>query len=388
MTTERFADARAMIAALTPSYPVYCLRRDVMASATRRFLELFPGRVLYAMKCNPHPRVMEALYDAGIRHFDTASLPEIAQARESVPAAAAYFMHPIKARAAIKMAYQAYGVRHYVIDHPDELAKVLDETGGEGITIVVRLATPNAGAVFDLSTKFGARPALAAELLRAVRAEGCQAGAAFHVGSQCLVPRAYHSALELVGEVVEAAKTDLSVLDVGGGFPAPYLGVEVPPLEAYIDAIDAGLMALDLRRDCVLMCEPGRALVSTGCSLVVQVQLRKDDQIFINDGIYGSLAEMETARLRMPVRLIRLDGEPSATYRDFAVAGPTCDSLDVLAIPFPLPEDVREGDWIEIEEMGAYGSALRTHFNGFYPDTFVELTGAPGEAKSDESEEA
>ncbi len=387
MNNGSFTDTRAMVAALEPSYPVYCLRPDVMATVTRRFLELFPGRVLYAIKCNPHARVMAALYDAGIRHFDTASLPEIAQAREAFPAAQAYFMHPIKSRAAIKMAYQAYGVRHYVIDHPDELAKVLDETGGgEGVTIVVRLATPNAGAVFDLSTKFGARPALAAELLQAVRAEGCPAGIAFHVGSQCLVPRAYRTALELVGEVVEAAKTDLAVLDVGGGFPAPYLGVEVPPLEAYIEAIDAGVMTLDLRRDCVLMCEPGRALVSAGCSLVVQVQLRKDDQIFINDGIYGSLAEMETARLKMPVRLIRLDGEPSATYRDFGVAGPTCDSLDVLAIPFPLPEDTREGDWIEINEMGAYGSALRTRFNGFYPDTFVELTGAPGEAESDAAE--
>ena len=376
MTAETFADARAMAAALTPSFPVYCLRPEVFTQAAERFLELFPGRVLYAMKCNPHPRVLRALYDAGVRHFDTASLPEIAAVNELFPDALAYFMHPVKARAVIKIAYEVYGVRHYVIDHAGELAKVLDETGGEGITIIVRLATPHAGAVFDLSTKFGARPALAAELLREVDRKGCKAGMSFHVGSQCLVPHAYRSALDLVGEVVEAANTGLAVLDVGGGFPGDYLGVEVPPLDAYIDEINAGLGALDLKSDCQLMCEPGRTLVAAGCSLVVQVQLRKEDQIYINDGVYGSLSEMATARFRMPAHLIRLDGEPSATHQEFTVAGPTCDSLDVLPVPFRLPEDVREGDWIEIEQMGAYASALRTRFNGFYPDTFVELTGA------------
>ncbi len=381
MSRSTFADAREMIAALTPSYPVYCLRPPVLAAAARRFLELFSGRVLYAMKCNPHAGVLSVLYDAGIRHFDTASLPEIAQVRELLRDVGAYFMHPVKARAAIKTAHDVYGIRHFVIDHPDELAKVLDETGGEGVTIIVRVATPYTGAAYDLSTKFGASPPLAAELLREVRKQGCQAGVSFHVGSQCLAPRAYRTALELVGEVVDAARTEIHVLDVGGGFPAAYVCVEMPPLETYMDEINAGVTALDLRHDCVLMCEPGRAMVAAGCSLVVQVQLRKEDQIYINDGIYGSLSELLTGGLRLPVRLIRLDGEPSATFRDFSVAGPTCDSVDVLPAPFPLPDDAREGDWIEIEQIGAYSSALRTQFNGFYPDTFVELTGRAAPAK-------
>ncbi|MFQ5958296.1 MAG: type III PLP-dependent enzyme [Alphaproteobacteria bacterium] len=382
MAEQPFESARAMVAAMTPSYPVYCLRPAVLAQAARRFLEAFPGRVLYAMKCNPHPRVLRALYDAGIRHFDTASLPEIAQVRELFRDAGAYFMHPVKARAVIKTAYEVYGVRHFVVDHERELAKVHDETGGEGVSIIVRLATPHAGAAYDLSTKFGARPALAAELLKEVRREGCQAGVAFHVGSQCLTPRAYRSALALVGEVAEAAKADIHILDVGGGFPAPYLGVDVPPLDDYMTEIEAGVRALDLRRDCVIMAEPGRALVAGGCSLVVQVLLRKDDQIYVNDGIYGSLSEMVTARVQMPVRLIRLDGEPSAKMRDFTVAGPTCDSLDMLPFPFRLAEDVREGDWIEIGQLGAYSSALRTQFNGFYPDTFVELADAPKQTRT------
>ena len=377
MPDTTFDDARAMVAALTPSYPVYCLRTAVIAETARGFLGRFPGRVLYAVKCNPHPRVLRALYDAGIRHFDTASLPEIAQVRELFPDAGAYFMHPVKARAVIHSAYEGYGVRHFVIDHESELAKVIDETGGEGVAIIVRVATPHAGAAFDLSTKFGASPALAADLLRAVRDEGCPGGLAFHVGSQCLSARAYRTALELVGEVAGAAGTDLHFLDVGGGFPAAYKGVNVPPIEAYMDEIEAGLNALDLRRDCVIMSEPGRTLVASGCSVVVQVQLRKDVQIYINDGIYGSLSEMVTARVEMPARLIRLDGAPSEGFMDFTVAGPTCDSIDMLPFPFRLPADVREGDWIEIGQIGAYGSALRTQFNGFYPDTFVELADPP-----------
>ena len=377
MPDTTFDDARAMVAALTPSYPVYCLRPAVIAETARGFLGRFPGRVLYAVKCNPHPRVLRALYDAGIRHFDTASLPEIAQVRELFPDAGAYFMHPVKARAVIHSAYEVYGVRHFVIDHESELAKVIDETGGEGVAIIVRVATPHAGAAFDLSTKFGASPALAADLLRAVRDEGCPGGLAFHVGSQCLSARAYRTALELVGEVAGAAGTDLHFLDVGGGFPAAYKGVNVPPIEAYMDEIEAGLNALDLRRDCVIMSEPGRTLVASGCSVVVQVQLRKDVQIYINDGIYGSLSEMVTARVEMPARLIRLDGAPSEGFMDFTVAGPTCDSIDMLPFPFRLPADVREGDWIEIGQIGAYGSALRTQFNGFYPDTFVELADPP-----------
>lgn len=377
MNAKSFDDVRAMIAALEPSYPVYCLHPEMLAAAGRRFLDGFPGRVLYAVKCNPHPLVLRALYKAGVRHFDTASLPEIAEVREHFRDAGAYFMHPVKSRAVIRAAYEVYGVRQFVVDHPAELAKVRDETGGEGVAIIVRVATPDVGAAYDLSSKFGASPALAIELLREVRREGCQAGLSFHVGSQCLDPAAYSTALELVGEIVEGAATDIHFLDVGGGFPAGYLGVNVPPLADYFARIRAGVEAIGPRRDCVLMCEPGRALVADGCSLVVQVQLRKEDRIYINDGIYGSLSELVTARIQVPVRLIRLDGAPSETMRDFTVDGPTCDSLDVLPGTFRLPDDTREGDWIEIGLIGAYGSALRTHFNGFFPDTFVRIADRP-----------
>jgi ornithine decarboxylase len=375
----QFADIRAMVAALQPSYPVYCLRPHVIARAAQRFLELFPGRVLYAVKCNPHPRVLRALYEAGIRHFDTASLPEIALVRESFPDAGAYFMHPVKARAAIRTAERVYGVDTFVVDHADELEKVLHEAGGaEGLTVVVRLHTPPVeGTFYHLAGKFGAAPAAAAALLREARSRGCQVGLSFHVGSQCLVPGAYGEALDLAGEVLAQAGTPLQILDVGGGFPADYPGAAVPPLEDFIAAIEAGLGRLRLRRDCVVMCEPGRALVADGMSLVVQIQLRKGDQLYINDGIYGSLSETVTAGLRLPARLVRLRGTPSARLQPFILNGPTCDSLDVLPPKFELPEDAAEGDWIEIDRLGAYSNALASRFNGFYPETLVSVRDDP-----------
>jgi ornithine decarboxylase len=379
MIEKQFPDVRSMVAALRPSYPVYCARPPVLARAAQRFLDQFPGRVLYAVKCNAHPRVLRALYDAGIRHFDTASLPEIALVRESFADAGAYFMHPVKARAVIRTAARVYGVDTFVVDHADELAKVLDETdGGEGVTIMVRIKTPQVeGTFYHLAAKFGAPPAEAAALLVEARSRGCQVGLAFHVGSQCLVPGAYGQALGIVGEVLEQARLPIQMLDVGGGFPAEYVGTNMPPLEDYIAEIEAGTRALKLRRDCVLMCEPGRALVAEGVSLVVQVQLRKDDQLYINDGIYGSLSETVTAGLRLPARLVRLGATPSATTRNFTLYGPTCDSLDVLPAPFELPDDAREGDWIEIDRVGAYSSALASRFNGFYPETLVVVQDEP-----------
>jgi len=368
-----FPSVEAMIEALEPSYPVYCLWPAVMTRAVRTFVEAFPGRVLYAVKCNPHPAVLRILHEAGIRHYDTASLPEIAALREAYPNAMLYFMHPVKSRAAIQSAYHVYGVRHFVVDHPNELGKVLEETQGDGVAVLVRIATPQAGASYDLSAKFGARPAEAVALLKAVHAAGCRAGLAFHVGSQCLLPSAYRTALDIVGEILAGAGIELTYLDVGGGFPGRYEGVEVPPLEAFLAEIESGIGELGLRRDCVVMCEPGRALVASGCSLVVQIQLRKADRLYINDGIYGSLSEMVTAGIRLPVRLIRPHGAPAAARREFTVYGPTCDSTDVLPSGFHLPEDACEGDWIEIAHIGAYSNALATHFNGFFPETFVAV---------------
>ena len=320
-SARSFADVGSVVMALEPSYPVFCLRPRVLDAAARRFMSLFPGTVLYAVKCNPHPMVLDVLYQAGIRHFDTASLPEIAQVHESYPRGHAYFMHPVKGRAVIKNAYTVYGIRHYVVDHASELDKVLAETGGENVVIIVRLHTPPVeAALYHLAAKFGAEADQAVELLRAAKARGCDTGLAFHVGSQCRDPSVYGKALALCGEVIARAGVDPVCLDVGGGFPASYANMKVPPLEEYMDEIRAGLKKIAL----------------------------KPTDLYINDGIYGSLSEMAQVDLRMPARLIRTGGGASETFRPFVLNGPTCDSLDVLPGTFELPEDVREGDWIEI----------------------------------------
>lgn len=373
MMQKKYSDARAVAEALKPSYPVYCLDLAGLSAHARAFVEAFPGRVLYAVKCNPYRKILETLYDAGVRHFDTASLPEIAQVRESHRDAEAYFMNPAKARAVIRTAYEVYGVRHFVVDHRSELDKTLDATGGEGIVVHVRLKTSETKVLFDLASKFGAPFDEAVELLTAVHDEGLRCGLAFHVGSQCQTIEAYRDALELCTRVIEASGVNVGYLDVGGGFPAYYPGQTIEPLENYFTAITDTLKDMPLRNDAVLMCEPGRALVADYCSLLTQVLLRKEDAIYINDGIYGSLSELVITRIDLPMRVIRLDGPVADETKPFDVYGPTCDSMDILPNRFELPVDIREGDWIEIGQLGAYSNSAATRFNGFSAETFVEV---------------
>jgi ornithine decarboxylase len=374
-----FPDVASVVRDLRPSYPVYCVRPDVITRNAKRFITGFPGDVLYAVKCNPHPMVLDALYAGGIRHFDTASLAEIAQICESYEEAHAYFMHPVKTRAAIEMAYKVYNIRYYVVDHEAELQKVLEETGGDDVVIMVRITTPKAeGTLFHLAGKFGAEVQQGADLMKKAKALGMEAGIAFHVGSQCMDPKAYTMALEMVGKVIELSGVAPVCVDVGGGFPARYANMEPPPIHKYFDAIREGLKKIALPPTVDVWCEPGRALVATGVSLLVQVQLRKDERLYINDGIYGSLNELTSSEMRPPCRLVRLEG-PSASneFQSYAMMGPTCDSVDVVEGAFTLPIDVEEGDWIEIDQLGAYSNAMASRFNGFYPETFVTVHDSP-----------
>jgi ornithine decarboxylase len=370
-----YRSTEEMLSALRPSYPVYCVRPNVLRSAAAAFCAGFPGEVLYAVKCNPHPLVLKALHAGGIHHFDVASLAEVALVHELFPDAHLYFNHPIKVRPHIRMAYTVYGVRHYVIDHRSELDKVLQETGGaKDMTILVRQATPAAGAAFHLSAKFGATPDRCVELLQAVRDAGLKPALAFHVGSQCVNPQAYTIALRVVRDVLHAAQVELAALDVGGGFPAAYTDTQIPPLAKFFAAIRKGLKELDLPKSCAILAEPGRTLVADGVALVVQILQRKEERLYINDGVYHSLSETVSGGIRLPPRLIRLDGPPpSNETADYTLYGPTCDSTDVLPHPYALPADAREGDWIELGRAGAYSSALVSHFNGFHPETFIVI---------------
>lgn len=363
-----------------PSVPLHCLRPAVLTEAAERFAALFPGHVLYAVKCNPEPVVLRALWAGGLRHFDCASIQEVRLVRKMFPQATIHFMHPIKARPAIREAWEWHGVRDFVVDSADELAKLLEETAGTPgeLGVVVRLALPKGGATWDLSGKFGAQPDEAAELLRMARAVAPRIGLCFHVGSQCLDPTAWERALERVGVVLARAAVDIDVLDVGGGFPVAYADVVPPPLEDFIAAIGRGLSRLELPSTTEIWAEPGRALAAPGQSVVVRIEGRRGDYLFINDGIYGSLSDAGPANFRFPCRLIRGGGRPMAQdLLPFGLFGPTCDSADRMKGPFWLPADAREGDWIEIGQLGAYGIALATPFNGFDQVLMVEVADRP-----------
>jgi ornithine decarboxylase len=379
---SRLGDARAMlpsvdtaVAVQLPSEPMHCLRPSVVTAAARRFVADFAGDVLYAVKCNPDPDVLRAIWDGGVRHFDCASAPEVALVRGLFPDAAIHFMHPVKARPAIRAAYTQHGVRDFVLDSADELAKILAETANAAdLGLIVRLALPAGGAVYDLSGKFGATVDEAAGLLRAARPHAARLGVSFHVGSQCLEPLAYRRALALAGEAIRLAGVAVEMVDVGGGFPVSYPDMTPPPLGAYFAEIEAAFERLGVPETTRLWAEPGRALVAAGTSVVVQVQLRRGDALYINDGIYGSLSDAGAPGFRFPTRLIRRSDAP---VRGFELFGPTCDSADHMRGPFLLPGDVAEGDWIEIGQLGAYGACLRTGFNGFDKARLVKVRDRP-----------
>ncbi len=370
-----------LVAAERPEEPMHCLRPATIAATASAFVGAFAGDVMYAVKCNPEPAVLRALWTGGVRHFDCASLAEVALVRQMFPAAAIHFMHPVKARAAIRTAWAQYGVRDFVLDSTDELAKILAEIAATGVAgelgLIVRLALPKGGAVLDLSGKFGAAPDAAIELLHAARQYAVRLGISFHVGSQCLDPLAWRRALDLVGDVVRTAGVALEVVDVGGGFPVSYPDVEPPPLGAFLAEIEDGFERLGMP-NARLWAEPGRALVAGGGSVVVQVQQRRGNALYVNDGVYGSLADAGALGFRYPVRLIRPDdGASDAPVTGFSFFGPTCDSADAMHGPFVLPADVAEGDWIEIGQLGAYGGCLRTAFNGFDRARLVEVRDPP-----------
>lgn len=365
------------VLAAQPAEPMHCLRPTVITDTAARFAQSFQGDVLYAVKCNPEPAVLRAMWEGGIRHFDCASAGEVSLVRQMFPEADIHFMHPVKSRPAIREAYWRHGVRDFVFDSAGELGKIMDETEqAADLGLVVRLALPAGGAMYDLSGKFGAAVDEAAELLRAARPRALRLGVSFHVGSQCMDPLAYRRALVLVGDVIRRAGVAIDIVDVGGGFPVSYPDIEPPPLGAYFAEIEGAFDDLGLPA-ARLWAEPGRALVAAGASVVVQVQLRRGDVLYVNDGVYGSLSDAGAPAFRFPARLIRAGAEPSEEPRAFAFFGPTCDSADYMKGPFWLPADMREGDWIEIGQLGAYGACLRTAFNGFDRAQLVEVRDAP-----------
>ncbi|WP_366656382.1 type III PLP-dependent enzyme [Fodinicurvata sp. EGI_FJ10296] len=376
--TQTFSTPKAMVEELRPEVPIHCLRPHVIRETARRFVQAFPGNAMYAVKCNNDRRVLRALYEGGVRHFDTASIAEIEQIHDQFLNPNCYYMHPVKSRTAIRESYHRYGMRTFSLDHHDELRKLREELGDlSQTTLVVRLEAVRAQAVCDLGGKFGAPNDLAADLLREVVRLGAKPGLTFHVGSQCLSPKAYLNMMRRAADVWQQSGVDLAVLDIGGGFPVAYVGTFPPDLSEYMAAIAEGVQEIALPPTTRLMAEPGRAMVAKGYSIVVRVMLRRDNQLYLNDGSYGSLMDMKLDGIDLPIRILRPGGEATGDLISYDLFGPTCDSVDHLPGPYWLPDDIIEGDWLEIGQAGAYTNVLHTGFNGFgdFASVFTEDEG-------------
>jgi ornithine decarboxylase len=352
-----------------PVQPVTLLRPHAARRAARFFIEKFPGRSLYAVKANPSPDLLRILWDAGVTHYDVASIGEVRLISETLPGAVQCFMHPVKAEEAIAEAYFGHGVKTFSLDSLEELDKIVRATATDGVAatdlnLLVRIRVSSEHSEYSLASKFGAEPGEVKALLMATRQAADALGICFHVGSQAMSPLAFSEAMDRVRSAILEASVTVDIVDVGGGFPSVYPGMEPPPLENYFSVIHAAFEALPISYSAELWCEPGRALCAEYASLIVRVEKRRGSELYINDGAYGALFDAAHVGWRYPVRLLR--ETPSKTRStEFSFFGPTCDDIDQMAGPFELPADIATGDYIEIGMLGAYGSAMRTHFNGF-----------------------
>ncbi len=367
----------AAIASGRPVQPVTLLRPHAARRAARFFVEKFPGKSIYAVKANPSPDLLEILWDSGITHYDVASIAEVRLVAKTLPEAVQCFMHPVKAEEAIAEAYFEHGVRTFALDTLDELQKIMRATrGAADLNLCVRIRVSSDHSKLSLASKFGADPSEMKELLFAARQAADALGICFHVGSQAMTPAAFAEAMARVRAAIVEAAVTVDIVDVGGGFPSTYPGMEPPPLETYFEVIHNAFESLPISYSAELWCEPGRALCAEYASVLVRVEKRRGDELYINDGAYGALFDAAHIGWRFPVKLVR-DEASDAKDMAFSFYGPTCDDLDHMTGPFMLPADVAAGDYVEIGMLGAYGCAMRTGFNGFGADLKIVVEDEP-----------
>ena len=365
-----YSDAKAVVQAIEPDEPIILNRPHAARRAARFFVEKFPGKVLYAVKANPAPDLIQVLWEAGVTHYDVASIAEVRLVREALPEANLCFMHPIKRRRAIAEAYHQHGVKTFSLDTHEELEKIVEacadpETGepAKDLRLCVRIRVSSEYSELSLAAKFGCDLTEAPALLQAARQHCDWLGVCFHVGSQAMTPFAFVQALDRTRAAIAEASVVIDMIDVGGGFPSIYPGMEPPPLEDYFAMIAKHFEALPIAYNAELWCEPGRALCAEYSSMIVSVDKRRGNELYINDGAYGALYDAAHVGWRFPVRA--LEDDLIEPLEDFSFYGPTCDDADYMAGPFPLPADIQAGDYIEVGMLGAYGAAMKTGFNGF-----------------------
>ena len=372
---EKFSDVGSLLRKECPKHPIYCIYPQVYQDIAKDFLSGFPGRVLYAVKANADPIILGLLIDAGVRHFDCASLPEIELLDSIDPGAKKYFMTPVRIRGAAATAQEKHGVRHFVVDHLSGLSQLLQEIEPASSVIFARMAVHHESAMEDLSLRFGAQPEEMPLLLQSIRDSGAEPALAFNVGSSVTDPDAYRHSMSVTKSVLEQLPFRLRLIDVGGGYPKSYPGFIVPGLDEYFKAISECVATLPLAENAEVLGEPGRALAAPGMSAVVEVLLRKDNRLYLNDGMFGIFWMLRIdGPDRFPVRTYR-NGKPLiGETMEFQINGPTCDSTDTLPGPVPLPMDIRPGDHLEFGNIGAYSLSGRTDYNGFYSNRIVTIT--------------
>ena len=375
---QKFKSVDELVSQLKPTEPLYCIRRNSIRLASKFFQNKFPGKILYAVKTNPHPLVLQTLIDSGIKHYDVASIKEIETIKNLNPEIECSYMHTVKSREDIKEAYFKYNIKTFALDTKDELIKIIESTNhAKDLKLFVRVSVSNEHAEIDLSKKFGAITSEAAGLLRLGKQYAYKLGLSFHVGSQCMHPISYAKGISEIGNIIKRTKIVPDIINVGGGFPTIYPDLVPQPMQSYFDEIKKGLKNLKLQKLPEIICEPGRSLVAESGSTIVRVNLRKKQKLYINDGTYGTLFDAGTPNIVYPSRVIKNGRVISKKLTSFDFYGPTCDSMDYMKGPFILPNNIKENDYIELGQLGAYGLTFRTQFNGFYSDQIFEVEDDP-----------
>jgi len=371
---KSFRNIEELLIANDPHLPVYCIYPHVYRESTKHFLDGFPGRVLFAVKANDHPEVLQQLCAAGVQHFDCASLGEIELVSKTCPGSSAYYMNPVRLEGHARSAQQKYNTRHFVIDHHSGLPPLIDEIEPRRSVIFARMAVSHESALENLSAKFGARPENIPALLAAISKSGAEPALAFNVGTGVTDPEAYAYAMAIARETLSKLPFRIRLLDIGGGFPRSYPGYDVPDLDDYFSRVRDATATLSLKNHGEILSEPGRALSAPGLSAVTRILLRKADRIYLNDGMYGAFWELRFKGHRgYPCRAFRNGRSLVGATKAFRVFGPTCDSTDELPAEVELPVDIDVGDHIEFGSIGAYSLSGRTSFNGFYSDDVVSI---------------
>lgn len=346
--------------------PLLLVDCDIVRRQYRALRAALPGVDLhYALKPLPERQVVEVLHEEGAC-FDLATTGEVALAREAgIPASRCIHTHPIKRDQDIRAALD-FGIRSFVADNPDELDKLAPYAGR--VELLLRISFRSPAAVVDLSRKFGCSPAKAAALIDLAGNLGLRvAGLSFHVGSQSRRPDAQLRAIEacsrLLRDRLGRSHEGPFTLDIGGGFPIDYLE-PAPPIEEFCAPIRRALAGLPA--GIRVIAEPGRFICGPAGTLLTTVMGRaqRDGRwwYYLDDGLYGSFSGQLYDHARYPIEPLR----PGTGPREHGVlAGPTCDSVDVIAEDIELPL-LKAGDVLVGRQMGAYTTASATDFN-FFP---------------------